>query len=93
MSPTDLTLGRKKLVRRMKKGPLVDNCRNMLNCGIVQTGGLHGPYMQFGRDLLLYGLYEALLYAEQYEHQGYFKEDTVSSIVEYITNNLQEPVA
>lgn len=88
MIPIELSQENKQKLRKTKSGKLYDTARNLLNCGIISSGGIHGPYIQFDKDVKLYGLYEALLYAEQYENQGYFVEGTVSKICETLTKEM-----
>jgi len=54
-------------------GPVQDVARNTLVCGCQDQGA----YIQFGRDLQIYNLYEALLYAESYESSGCYAEGSV----------------
>jgi len=88
MKPTELSQEHKKQLRKIKAGPLYDTARNLLNCGIVSGPGLSEAYIQFDKDVKLYGLYEALLYAEGYEQQGHFVEGTVSKICEALTKKM-----
>jgi hypothetical protein len=76
-------------LRKTKSGPLVDIARNTLNSGIVGNG-LHGPYIQFGQDIALYGLWEALLYAETYENQGHFVDGTLERIAHALVKKLNK---
>jgi len=46
--------------------PIVDEVRAILKSGICSSG-LSGAYIQFKMDLELYGLWEALLYVQDYE--------------------------
>lgn len=82
---------RRTQLRKIKSGKLVDTARNLLNCGIVSTGGLHGPYIQFGQDVALYGLWEALLYAETYEDQGKFVDGTMEKIARALVKQMHLP--
>jgi len=41
-----------------------------------------GASMQFGEDLKLYGLYEAILYVEGYERDGYYTVGTAQKAME-----------
>lgn len=88
MKPQELSQEHKKQLRKVKSGPLYDTARNLLNTGIVPGSGLSGAYIQFDKDVKLYGLYEALLYAEGYETQGHFVESTVSKICEALTKEM-----
>lgn len=58
--------------------PVAEACRHSLvaNC-IVQ-----GAYIQFGVDLRLYGLAEALRLAEGYQNQGYYKSGSVTKLIQ-----------
>jgi hypothetical protein len=63
----------KKKLRKIKlASPVTDAARNTLVQGIAKPG-LSGAYIQFGRDVQVYGLWEALLYAHGYEESGEFK--------------------
>jgi len=88
MKPIELSPENKKQLRKTKSGDLYDTARNLLNAGIVPSNGLSGAYIQFDKDVKLYGLYEALLYAESYEKQGHFVEGTVSKICEALTKEM-----
>lgn len=59
-------------------GPLQDTARNILVNGCIDQGA----YIQFGRDLVLYNLWEALLYAQSYEKQGMYAEGTVQKVLD-----------
>lgn len=46
---------------------LVEKTRNVLSVGCLEQSA----YVQFGSDVPVYGLWEALLYAELYEHRDH----------------------
>lgn len=64
---------RKAQMRKMKQLPYSVK-------GIVYSGNKGGPAMamQFNSDIKLYGLWEALLYVEGYEKDGYYAEGTAA---------------
>jgi hypothetical protein len=66
----------KKALRRIKKidHPAVETARNALVCGCIDQGA----YIQFAKDVTLYGLYEALLYAQNYEERGCYAKGTTT---------------
>ena len=76
-----LTPEQKSSLRRIKKGPIYDLARNMM-CGGITSTGISEVYIQFDRDVRIYGLYEALLFAEQYEHQGEYAPGTVQRTID-----------
>lgn len=86
MTPRELSNDIKNKLRKISKsGDTYDTVRNMLNAGITPSNGLSGAYIQFDKDVQIYGLYEALLYAEGYEKQGHYVEGTVSKICEHLS--------
>jgi len=59
---------------KMRKVKTVPACiKAELLKGCIQQGA----YIQFNQDVGLYGLWEALLYAEGYEDQGHYELGTV----------------
>lgn len=64
----------KKILRKHKLiSELSDIARNILVQGVLERG----MYIQFGSDLRLYNLWEALLYAEGYENRGAYVKGSV----------------
>lgn len=72
----------KNKLRKVKgiAGDLQDEARNLVVIGCIDQGA----YIQFGRDLQLYNLWEALLYAKGYEEQGMYVEGTIQSALDNI---------
>lgn len=65
----------KNKLRKIKLvSPVTDEVRTILKSGIVGSG-ISGAYIQFGADVQMYNLWEALLYAEGYEPE-YYKPGT-----------------
>lgn len=58
--------------------PSAEAARHVLVSGCTNQGA----YIQFGRDLVLYGLWEALLYAESYEQKGWYSPGTVQGAID-----------
>ena len=58
-----------------KVSSCVERVRNTINCGTCGRNQM-AVYQQFWRDLQLYNLHEALLYASDYEKQGEYKAGT-----------------
>lgn len=58
----------KNALRRVKRAdhPAAEAARHSL----VKACRVQGAYIQFGSDLRVYGLWEALLYAKNYEDNG-----------------------
>lgn len=71
----------RKLLRKIKTPPM--DTKNL-----VYAGCLAGPMMasQFNEDCRIYGLWEALLYVEGYEANGYYKEGTAKGAVCHLLN-------
>jgi len=59
-----------------KKG--MDQVRWALQNGLIEQGA----YIQFSSDLALYGLWEALLMAANYERDGYYRRGTAAEALE-----------
>jgi hypothetical protein len=73
------TEDQKKVLRRTNLvSPVTDVARNVLVSGILggTVPGLSGEYLQFAKDVRIYGLWEALLYAENYEAEGAYAPGT-----------------
>lgn len=69
----------KKALRKTKMvSRVTDEARYVLSGGCLEQGA----YMQFGADVNLYGLWEALLYAETYEDKGAYKKGTVKEALQ-----------
>lgn len=77
---------------KMRKMKTIPAC---IKAGLLKGCINQGAYIQFNQDVGLYGLWEAMLYAEGYENQGdyelgtvhdamdaFFKTDTVKKILE-----------
>lgn len=78
----EATEKQKKVLRKLKLGDkAADEARYAVQAGITSSG-ISGAYIQFGRDLQTYGLWEALLYVEQYEQQGEYKEGTAQKALD-----------
>lgn len=72
----------KRKLRKVRgvAGPLQDTARNILVTGCFDQGA----YIQFGRDLVLYNLWEALLYAKSYEEQGMYALGTAQRALDAV---------
>lgn len=77
-----LTEEQKKVLRKVKgvAGNLQDVARNVLVQGCIDQGA----YIQFGQDMRLYNLCEALLYAESYEKQGMYAPGTTQKAIDAV---------
>jgi len=60
----------KNKFRKMKRVP------SLIKAVILKGCKSQGAYIQFQSDVSLYNLWEALLYVEGYESDGYFTEGT-----------------
>lgn len=69
------TAEQKKALRKIRGGAVAEVARNTLVKGCIKQVA----YIQFWADVQMYGLWEALLYAEGYERKGDFAEGTVES--------------
>jgi hypothetical protein len=74
----------KKKLRKLRSvtGPIQDIARNTLVQGVIDRGA----YIQFGSDMVVYNLWEALLYAKSYEDQGMYVAGTVEKALREIEN-------
>ena len=78
----EATEAQKKVLRKLKLGnKAADEARYVVQQGIAKPG-MSGAYIQFGKDLQMYGLWEALLYVKQYEDRGEYKEGTAQKALE-----------
>ena len=59
----------RKYLRRVKSGKLVETARNSLVCDCVEQG----QYIQFATDVVVYGLWEALLLSYSSEPNGFLE--------------------
>lgn len=87
MSPAEFfTDVEKKHLRKVKgvAGKLQDVARNSLVSGNTEQGA----YIQFGADLRIYNLYEALLYAHNYEESGAYAAGTVEKTCHLVRSSL-----
>lgn len=77
-----VTEEQKKQLRKVKgvTGPLQDIARNTLVQGCLEQGA----YIQFGADLRIYNLWEALLYAHGYEERGMYRAGTAQKALDNI---------
>ena len=75
MTIRNITKTDKNKLRKIRgtAGKCQDQARNTLVKGCL----VQGAYIQFGIDLNTYNLFEALLYAESCEKDGFYKEGTV----------------
>jgi hypothetical protein len=85
----DIADNYKRQLRKVKgiAGGLQDIARNTLVKGCIEQGA----YIQFGEDMQVYNLYEALLYAEGYELRGMYRAGSVQSTVDALVAELQYP--
>ena len=72
------TNDQKKALRRHKTIHGIDDVRHTLVKGCKDQAS----YIQFGYDVQVYGLWEALLYAKNYEDQGAYAEGTAQKALE-----------
>lgn len=63
----------------------VEAARNTLVTGCIEQGA----YMQFGRDVTVYGLWEALLYASNYEGDGAYEVGTAQKALDAAVKKLK----
>ena len=76
----------KKRYRKIHTCP--DSCKAVLYSGSLQGIGV---IQQFYRDLKTYGLWEALLYAEGYEDEAYYKKGTAQAALDAAIAAEKEP--
>ena len=72
------TNDQKKALRRHKKIHGIDDVRHTLVKGCIDREA----YMQFPYDVRVYGLWEALLYAESYETEGKYAPGTAQKALD-----------
>lgn len=90
MQCNELSPVHKTALRKVRaSGPLFDLARNTLNKGITSSG-ISGAYIQFATDCRIYGLYEALLYAEGYERQKAYAAGTVATVLAALVTRLNK---
>lgn len=90
---TIATEEQKKTLRKIKAPSCQVNASYLSTAGLIVHGGCQGnmmAYRQFFKDIFTYGLWEALLYVESYEHRGYYKPGTA---MEAFTTAVQEQTA
>lgn len=66
----------KELLRTMKVVP------SSMKAAILKGCKDQMAYVQFGKDLSLYNLWEALLYVQSYETDGYYTKGTAHNALE-----------
>jgi hypothetical protein len=70
----------KELCSALRKTKVISNAvKAILLEGCIRQDA----YIQFGRDLQFYGMYEALLYQEGYEAGNDYKDGTFCKLVEH----------
>lgn len=85
------TVDQRKALRKIKLvSPVTDEARNVLVSGILggTVPGLSGAYLQFAKDVRIYGLWEALLYAENYEAEGAYAPGTTLKAFQAVAKQL-----
>lgn len=84
MTPKELPEEIKNKLRKIKT-------ETVLACAIriiVVTGAINeAAIYQFDKDLRMYNLYEAILYVESYQKQGFYDKNTTDCICKYIMEN------
>lgn len=86
MTPKELPEEIKNKLRKIKtKTVLARNIRRIAMIGVINEAALD----QFDTDLRLYNLYEAILYVESYQIQGFYNENTTECICKYILENVK----
>ena len=82
--------GSQRLMRRFRTDQPPSSpggaARVALSAGVIDQGA----YIQFETDLHLYGLWEALLYAENYEHKGMYQPGTAANAAKAAMARLPE---
>lgn len=80
----------KSKLRKIKLvSPVTDAARNTLVKGCLGDG-LNGAYVQFGKDVPTYGLWEGLLYAHGYEQDGHYAEGTTQKALDAAIQALRK---
>jgi hypothetical protein len=72
----------KRALRKIKgvAGERQDIARNTLVKGCLEQGA----YIQFGRDMAVYNLWEALLFAQGYEEDGMYKTGSAQAALDAV---------
>lgn len=72
----------KKQLKKIRgvAGPVQDIARYAIINGCLNQGA----HIQFGRDLSTYNLWEALLYVDGYEQNGFYKKGTAQTALDSV---------
>ena len=86
MTPKELPEEIKNKLRKIKTETVLARIiRRIAMVGVINEAALD----QFDKDLRMYNLYEAILYVESYQKQGFYDENTTDSICKYILENVK----
>ena len=84
MKTQEIPEEQKKALRKLKTGEVEERIRNLL----LSKHTNEAVIRQFDSDVRLYNLYEAILYTETYEAQGYYLPGTTDKIIEIINDEF-----